>query len=123
GNKRADRTPERQAYEKTDAVLRETRRQHYDRDRAYQGADHAKPSLAKRRAEKRLAHQRGGRAGPRSVVELQPERDVESKTDGGPQSQTEQHRRAGGPRSVHQNPLPSANRPPRTAQHASSPGR
>ena len=29
----------------------------FDRDRAYQGADHAKPSLAKRRAEKRLAYQ------------------------------------------------------------------
>ncbi len=86
GDKRADRAPQRQTYEKTGAVLRKTRRQHHDRDPTHQGADHAKPSLAQRRAEKRLAHQRRGRAGPRSVVEFQPKRDVESKTDRGPQA-------------------------------------
>ncbi len=100
--------PQRQADQEGAAVLGERRRQQHDRRRTHQGADHAEPSLAQRRAETRLAHQGGGGAGPEGVVELEPERDVEGKADGRPHAQPEQQERPGGAR--RQRGLPSGDR-------------
>ena len=48
----------------------------------------------------RLAYDRRGRARPISVVELEPERDVEGETDRGPEPQPKQQRRSCGPRHI-----------------------
>ena len=97
GNARARRAPQRQTDEKTDAILREPGRERDNPHRAHHRSDHAEPSLAQRRAKMRLAHQGRGSAGPICIVELEPKRDVESKTDGRPQPQSEYERGAGRP--------------------------
>jgi hypothetical protein len=76
---RAGTTPQRQSSEKQHAVLWEAGGQHHDRDSADDGADHAVPALAQRRAEMGLADDRRRGAGPDQIVELKPERDVERK--------------------------------------------
>ena len=112
GDEGAGGAPQRQADEKADAVLREARGQHDDRDRAHHGADHAEPALAQRGAEVRLADDRRRGAGPVRVVELEPERDVKGKADRGPQAQAEQQRRARGPQRVDQRRAPRVSCPP-----------
>jgi hypothetical protein len=64
------------------------------------GADHPEPALAQGCTKVRLAYDRRRRARPRSVVELEPERDTEGETDRGPEPQPEQQRRAYGPRCI-----------------------
>ncbi len=92
GDKGACGTPQSQAREKSDAVLRETGGQHHDRYPAHDRADHAVPALAQRSAKMGLANQSRGRSGPVRIVELEPERDVKRETDRDPQPQAKEQR-------------------------------
>ena len=62
--------------------------------------DHPEPALAQGCTEVRLAYDRRRRARPISVVELEPEGDVERETDRGPDAQPKQQRRPRGPRHI-----------------------
>jgi hypothetical protein len=84
GGEGADPSPHREKYEETDSILRKQRSQDNDHRGADRGADHSEPSFAQRSAELRLAHDRGGGPGPKRIVELEPEGDVERETDRSP---------------------------------------
>src|SRR5262249_21771283 len=54
----------------------------------------------------RLAYDRGGRAGPRRVVKLKPERDVKREANGSPEPQPKEQRWTCGPERVDQGGAP-----------------
>jgi hypothetical protein len=78
-------SPQCHAAEKQHAILREESHQQHAHHGADNGADHAEPALAQRRAELRLTHDRRRGAGPERIVELQPVRDIERQTHRRPQ--------------------------------------
>ena len=94
GEESADTAPQRQDAEKGDAILRKAPGQHHDCHGAHHGADHAEPPFAQRSAKMRLTDDRRRRAGPKGIVELEPERDVERETDRSPEPQAKQQRRS-----------------------------
>ena len=74
----AQQAPQRQERQKGGAILGKARVRHHDHDGADDGADHPEPRLAQRSPELGLANDRGRSAGPKGIVELEPERDVGS---------------------------------------------
>src|SRR5205807_1319374 len=113
GDERARDGPQRQPDEKRSAGLREPCRQNHDRHGADRGADHAVPSFAERSPKLWLTHNRRRGSGPKWIVELEPERDVEGKADRGPEPQTKEQRRTGGSDGIRQRCAPSSSRPSR----------
>src|SRR5262249_61940020 len=55
---------------------------------------HPEPAFAQRSAELRLAHDCRGGAGPKRIVELEPEGDEQSQTNGSPKPQAKKQRLA-----------------------------
>jgi hypothetical protein len=94
GGEGAETAPEREQSEICDAILRKASGQDDNDDCADDGADHPEPAFAQRGAKLRLAHDRGGATRPIRVVELEPERDEQGETDGGPQPNGKEQRRA-----------------------------
>ena len=92
GAESARATPQCEPDQERHTVVRKAHGQQNDHNRTDDGADHAKPALAQRGPELRLAYQRGGRTCPVCVVELQPIRHKQSQCYRGPKPQTEQQR-------------------------------
>ena len=90
---RRGRAPARQPQKQAEPVLRKARGENDDEYRADQSADEAEPALAQRRAELRLTHDRRRGPCPEGIVELQPEREKERETNGGPKPHSEENRR------------------------------
>ena len=114
GDESACSAPQRQGDEEQGAVLREARGQNHDHHGADQGADHAVPPLAQRSPKMWLTDERGCGPGPKGIVELEPERDVEGKTDRGPKPQPKEQRGTRGPCRICQSCAQSSERPPPT---------
>jgi hypothetical protein len=76
GDECAYTAPHGQQPEKSDPILRKERSQHHDHCGADHRADHEEPALAQRRTKMRLTDDRRGQAGPKRLVELEPECDV-----------------------------------------------
>jgi hypothetical protein len=83
----ADAAPEGQESEIRDPILRKECGQHHDHDGAHDRSDHPEPAFAQRSAELRLAHDCRGGAGPKRIVELEPEGDEQRQTNGSPKAQ------------------------------------
>src|SRR6266436_8836383 len=76
-------------------ILRKASGQDYDRYGADRGTDHPEPALAQRSSELRLAHNRRGGAGPKGIVEFEPERNEESEAERRPEAKCVQQRGGG----------------------------
>jgi hypothetical protein len=70
-------------------------------------ADHPEPSFAQRGPKLRLAHNRRGATRPIRAVELEPERDEQGKTHGGPQPNGKEQRRGHRGKRIRQAPVES----------------
>src|SRR6202789_4372188 len=79
--------PQRQGNEERSTALNEAGCQYHDDGRTHHRANHPEPSLAERCAQTRLTDDPRGCPCPIRAVELEPESDVERKTDGRRQSQ------------------------------------
>src|SRR5262249_35279739 len=77
-----------------DPILRKECGQHHDHDGAHNRSDHPEPAFAQRSAELWLADDRRGGAGPKRIVEFEPEGDEQSQTNGRPKSQAKKQRLA-----------------------------
>src|ERR1700691_1534737 len=87
GDQSTSGAPQGKGKKECSAVLNEAGCQYHDDRRAHHGADHPVPSLAERCAQARLTDNPRGGSRPIRAVNLEPESDVERKTDGRRQSQ------------------------------------